>query len=88
MSGMLLNSVIVWRPVGDPIDNFRASRARRANPLNFVQPHESAAPAFAVSIQEPPPKRERLSTASNFKLAHYVRREHTDCKGGVDLQKR
>ena len=28
------------------------------------------------------------SRASNFKLTHYVRREHTDCKGGVELQKR
>src|SRR5271166_5046167 len=71
MPGMLLNGVIIWRPIGDPIDNFRASRARRADLLNFVQPHQSAALAFAASIQEPPPKRERLSTASNFRLTHY-----------------
>jgi hypothetical protein len=25
---------------------------------------------------------------AKFKLRHYMRREHTDCKGGVDLQKR
>jgi len=63
---MLLNGVILWRPVGDPIDNFGASRARWADPLNFVASsiRQSAAPAFAVTIQEPPPKGERLSTAS------------------------
>jgi hypothetical protein len=41
---MLLNGVIVWRPVGDPIDNFGASRARWADPLNFVQPRQSVNP--------------------------------------------
>ena len=45
MPGMLLNCIIVWCTVGDPIDNFRTSCARRANPLNFVQAHQSA-PAY------------------------------------------
>jgi hypothetical protein len=67
---MLLNGIIVWRRVGDLIDNFRTSCARRANPLNFVQPHQSA-PVLALSIQEPPPKRERQSRAANFRLTHY-----------------
>ena len=28
------------------------------------------------------------NSATIIKIAHYVRREHTDCKGGVELQKR
>ncbi len=28
------------------------------------------------------------NSAALIKIAHYVRREHTDCKGGVELQKR
>jgi hypothetical protein len=27
-------------------------------------------------------------SAARIKLTHCVRREHTDCKGGVELQKR
>jgi hypothetical protein len=42
MPGMVLNSIIVSCTVVDPIDNFRTSCARRANPLNFVQAHQSA----------------------------------------------
>jgi hypothetical protein len=30
--------------------------------------------------------RERASSPSYFKLRHYVRREHTDCKGGVEMR--
>ncbi len=33
---MLLDSIIVWRTIGDPIDNLRTSGAGRADPLNFV----------------------------------------------------
>ena len=34
------------------------------------------------------PCRRTLRPNLKFKLRHYVRREHTDCKGGVELQKR
>ncbi len=34
--GMLLDSIIVWRTIGEPIDNLRTSGAGRADPLNFV----------------------------------------------------
>jgi hypothetical protein len=34
--GMLLDSIIVWRTIGDPIDNRGASYPGRTDPLNFV----------------------------------------------------
>ena len=52
MPGMLLYCIIVRRPVGDPIDNFRTSCARGANPLNFVQPHHPLRPCAEHTCAE------------------------------------
>ncbi len=52
--GMLLDSIVVWRTIDDLIDNLGASRAGWTNPLNFVQPHQSAPALHEGPVSDQP----------------------------------